>query len=140
MYRYGVRPSTKAPAPSTMIHGFDAISRRAFTRTNRATIGTTVIASPWFETHRPASNAPRTRSRSRRSARHTSARWRSSATSSRWRPFISENVASSQSVPVKARASAAPVAMTGRTPRRTAMSTAIPTAPAAATAESRLAR
>ena len=73
-------------------------------------------------------------------ARQTSARWRSSATSSRWRPFISEKVASCQSVPVTARHRAAPVAMTGRTPRRTAMKTTIPTAAAAATADNRVAR
>ena len=46
------------------------------------TIGTTVMARPWFETHRPASSAPMSRSRSRRSSRQTRARWRSSATSS----------------------------------------------------------
>lgn len=58
----------------------------------------------------------------------------------RWRPFISENVASCQRVPVNARASAAPTAITRRTPNRTMIRTATPTAPAAATAESRLAR
>ena len=104
------------------------------------TIGTTVMARPWFETHRPPSNAPSTRSRSRRSSRQTSARWRSSATSRRWRLFISEKVASSQSVPVKARLSAAAAAMTGRTPSRTAIRTATPTAPAAAIPDRKLAR
>ena len=56
------------------------------------------------------------------------------------RPFISENVASCQTVPVKARASPAANATTGRTPRRTAINTMTATAPAAATADSRLAR
>ena len=85
-------------------------------------------------------NAPRRRSRGRREARQTRARWRSSATSSRWSEFISENVASCQSVPVNASASPAAAAMTGRIPSRTMIRTATPTTAAAAVADSRFIR
>ncbi len=54
--------------------------------------------------------------------------------------FISEKVASSQTVPVNARLRAAAIATTGRTPSRTAIRTATPTVAAAAVADRRLAR
>ena len=104
------------------------------------TIGTTVIASRWLASERPASSAPTSRSPSRRSARQTSARWSTRAIRSRWRLFISENVASSHSVPVTARVSPAIAAIDGRTPTRVAMRTDTPAAPAAATADRRSAR
>jgi hypothetical protein len=62
------------------------------------------------------------------------------ATRKTWRPFISENVASSQSVPLTARLSPATAAIIGLAPSRFAMRTQVPAAPAAATAERRSAR
>ena len=58
----------------------------------------------------------------------------------RCRVFISENVASSQRTAVPASAIPAARAMTGRTPSRPAIRTSVPIAPAAAAAESRVAR
>ena len=57
--RYGTSPSTNAPPERTSSHGVRASSCRASKSTKSTTIGTTVIARPWFETHKPPMNAPR---------------------------------------------------------------------------------
>ena len=72
--------------------------------TNRMTIGTTLIGEAVVRDAQPGEQRADDQVAVRRSSRQTRARWRSSATSSRWSVFISEKVASSQSVPVKARA------------------------------------
>src|SRR5436189_199886 len=49
---------TNAASDCTSTSGRATISRRASKSTNRMTIGTTLMARAWLETHSPASRAP----------------------------------------------------------------------------------
>jgi hypothetical protein len=62
--------------------------------------------------------APTTRSRGSRPSAQTSARWRMRAAKNMWSGWASDTVAAAQTVPTKPKASAIPIAMSGRTPSR----------------------